>query len=103
MKFPDVITIGDKYGPAMKIQDEAEAKAYLEACIEHNMRVGGTTRERATGIELQNLGYFAGYYSHETMERVNRLFKTQHPIFGKVAPTPEAALAAGKAMARKQQ
>lgn len=45
----------------------------------------GTTREEAETIERTNLGYFAGYYSHATRERVERLFRCAHPFFGSIA------------------
>ena len=99
------ITIGEKYGPAMKITDQAEADAYFEQCVQHNM-AHGKDREAAEKIERNNLGYFAGYYDHETRERVERLFRCAHPIFGSVsangAPTPEQALQAGKAAAKRR-
>lgn len=96
--LPDRITIGDKYGPAMKIADQAEAEAYFERCVEHRMRLGSSRAEAET-IERANLGYFAGYFDNETRERVERLFKCAHPVFGKIAevgpPKPEAAFQAG--------
>jgi hypothetical protein len=63
------------------------------------MRFGGKSREDAENVERSNLGYFAGYYNAETMERVNRLFKTTHPIFGGTIPTPEEAFEAGRQLA----
>lgn len=97
--FPDQVAIGDKYDPAMKIAEQAEADAYLRRCVEHTMRVGGIGFHEATAIEKTNLGYWAGYYDHATRERVERLFDCAHPFFGKIAevgpPTPAEALAAG--------
>jgi hypothetical protein len=91
--FPDQITIGDKYRPAMTIEDQTEADAYFEQCVEHTMRFGKKSREEAESIERANLGYFAGYYSHDTRRRVERLFRCAHPIFGSIAqngpPTAE--------------
>lgn len=97
-KIPHEITIGDKYRPAMEITDQAEADAYFERCVEHCMR-HGRTREEAESVERQNLGYFAGYYGRETMERVNRLYRTAHPVFGTTIPTAEQAFNMGKAFA----
>lgn len=92
------VTIGDKYGPAMSITDQAEADVYLEDCIQHSMSFG-ESRDNAERIEKANLGYFAGYCDHETRERVERLFRCAHPVFGAIAqngaPTTEQALAAG--------
>lgn len=104
MTFPDEITIGDKYGPAMKITDQVEADDYFEKCVEHCMRYG-RTREEAIDIEKSNLGYFAGYCSSETRERVERLFRCSHPVFGSIAtngePTVEEAFRAGSSMAER--
>ena len=96
--MPDQITLGDKYGPAMQIADQGEADVYFEDCVHHTMRFGHT-RDAAEAIERSNLGYYAGYYDHETRARVERLFRCAHPIFGAIAeqgpPTAEAAFAAG--------
>jgi hypothetical protein len=93
------MTIGEKYGPAMTITDEAEAAAYFERCVAHSMEHFGKTRHEAEELERANLGYYAGYYDPETRERVERLFSCAHPVFGKVErfgqPTPEQAVAAG--------
>lgn len=96
------ITIGEKYSPAMEITDSFEAGRYFEQCVQHTMS-HGRTREEAEGIERANLGYFAGYYSHETRERVERLFRCAHPIFGPAEngpPTDSEAFEAGRKLAR---
>ncbi len=101
MRFPDVVTLGDKYGPAMKITDPAEATAYFEACVEHMMRMTDKTREEAETTERGNLGYWAGSYGAETRRRVERLFSCAHPVFGAIGdgdgPSEEEVLAAGMA------
>jgi hypothetical protein len=98
--LPKQITIGDKYAPAMTIEDQAEADGYFERLVAHTMTFG-RTREDAETIERQNLGYYAGYYDHTTRARVERLFKCAHPIFGAIAekgpPTAEEAFTMGKA------
>jgi hypothetical protein len=100
-QFPLEITIGDKYSPAMKITDQAEADEYFEACVDHMMR-RGHSREEAERIERGNLGYYAGYYDHETRARVEQLFRCAHPIFGAIAqngpPTFSEAFVAGAAI-----
>lgn len=102
--LPDKITIGDKYGPAMAMTDQAEADAYFEACVEHAMRFNGNDAAAAKKVEKQNLGYCAGYYGTETRERVERLFRCAHPIFGSIAtngaPSVADALNAGRNMAQ---
>lgn len=98
------ITIADKYGPAMIINDQTEADAYFEQCVVHSMRVGRCDRGAAEEIERRNLGYYAGYYDNETRERVERLFRCVHPVFGSIAkngpPTLREAFAAGMIAAR---
>ena len=109
------ITIGEKYSPAMKITDPVKAGLYFEECVQHLLRLdrkecaervanGGSakepmTRERAEEIEKSNIAYFAGYGDNEMRERVERLFKCAHPIFGEIAkngaPTALQAFTAG--------
>lgn len=96
--LPREITIRAKYSPAMEITDPEEARACFERLVEHNMQFG-TSREEAERIERCNLGYYAGYYDHETRCRVERLYDAEHPIFGHTAPTPEQALEAGRQLA----
>lgn len=108
MKHP--ITIYEKYGPAMAITDQAAADAYFEECVQHNlesrrMRGEAEDRKQAEYVERANLGYFAGYGSHETRARVERLFRCSHPVFGPIAangpPTAEEALRKGIEMAKR--
>ncbi len=103
--FPDRITIGDKYNPAMEITDADEAREYFEACVEHSMRAHGMNRAEAESLERQNLGYFAGYYDTDTRLRVERLFACKHPVFGAAAdgvPTAGKALEAGRLLAARE-
>jgi len=95
----DVLTYGECLNPAMKITDQDDADQYftnyaryIQRALKKEPRDDDMTAE---GIARINLGYYAGYYDEETMERVNRLFKTQHPIFGKTVPTATEALQAG--------
>ena len=105
MRFPKKMTHGEKYGPAMEITDAKEASEYFEACVRHCMGFG-KSREEAERIERGNLGYWAGYYDSTTRARVERAFKCAHPIFGAIEtcgkPTPEEAIEAGKAFARRK-
>jgi hypothetical protein len=101
--FPENVTIGEKYGPAMRLTDQAEADAYFERCVEHTMRFV-ETREEAEKVERINLGYFAGYYSAEIRERVERLFRCRHPLLGSIAkhgqPTNEEAVELGETLGK---
>lgn len=97
------ITIGEKYKPAMELTTQEEADVYFEQCVAHAM-AWGSSREEAEKIERANLGYFAGYYDSDTRERVERLYRCSHPVFGSIAekgaPTPDEAFAAGVNAAR---
>ena len=96
------IMIGEKYGYAMEVTDPSEAASYFEACVQHNVSFGNS-REEAERIERANIGYFAGYYDHDTRLRVEKLFDCAHPIFGKASNRPvepARALAAGLRLAR---
>ncbi len=94
--FAKQATIGGLYRPAMEVQTQGEADAYLEALIGWSISYWGQTREEATKIQLSNIGYFTGYYDSDTAQRVMRLFRTAHPIFGTSTPTAEEALEAGR-------
>jgi len=95
MRFPDKITAGEKYGPAMRITDPEKAREYFEACVEHCMRRTHRERTEAEHIERMNLGYFAGYFNRETYERAQRLYMSSHPAFGSGYPAPRVAMGAG--------
>lgn len=104
MEKPDLspkarVTYGDKYGYAMQIETQEEADAYFDECVRHQMSFGETTdRAKAEEIERSNIGYWAGYgYDRE---KVERLFRCKHPVFGSVAenghPTAKEAFELGR-------
>ena len=112
MKLPLKITIGEKYRPAMEIKTQEEADNYFEDLVEHNLAMRQRREEipdveLAKKVERHNLGYYAGYYDSETRERVERLFKCCHPVFGAIAekgqPTPEEAFELGQKWAREKK
>lgn len=98
--------INEKYGPAMELETQEEADAYFERLIQYDLE-RGKTRAEAEKLERTNLGYYAGYYSHETRERVERLFKCVHPVFGSIAekgpPTFDEALQKGITLGKRQR
>lgn len=108
-------TIGELYGPAMTITTQEEADAYFEKLVEGMIEFvkegmlyvpdfdPRNCREQAIGVVRQNLGYYAGYYDEETNQRVQRLFRCSHPIFGTTTPTPEEAFQAGMDWAAKNK
>ncbi len=87
-------TIGEVYGPAMTIDDQAEADTCFEGLVQTALANGAGSRELAEALVRSNLGYYAGYYGEATRERVERLFGARHPVFGAKYPTPEEQLLA---------
>jgi hypothetical protein len=103
-KKKKILTIGEALDPAMQITTEEDARhykaayvAYLEQFLTNGVNDQGMTAEE---IANSNLGYYAGYGSNELRERVERLFKCSHPVFGSIkengAPTPKQAFELGK-------
>lgn len=102
------LTYGECLEPAMKINDRADAKQYLQAYIAY---IQGWLDEepRSDGMPAEqmaksNLGYYAGYYDTETRLRVEELFECSHPIFGKAStgiPMPEEAFGMGRKIGQK--
>ncbi len=107
------LTFEEALGPAMEIQDEAEAKQYLKDYIK--WRVGKAIKKSAKGKKglekrywqnkgeelcKKDLAYYAGYYDDATRRRVEELFECQHPVFGSIkengSPTPKEAFEMGK-------
>lgn len=100
--FQKDATIGEKYKPAMDVISEEEAAEYLMECINHTMDIRPElSMEEARKIELNNIGYCAGYCDAATAKRVMALFHTAHPIFGGSHPTTTEALESGMRYGRK--
>lgn len=94
------------WAPAMAITDRADADAYFKLAVGHICREFRFDREAAERHVRRSLGYFAGYYDHDTRDRVERLFDCEHPVFGSIAkngpPTAEQAMRAGINLARNR-
>lgn len=92
----ETITYVECLDPAMGITDPADARQYFDAyCkyistyLKNGVRESGKTAQEIARV---NLGYFAGYYSNETRENVERLFSCSRPVFGNITdgiPSPE--------------
>ena len=117
--FPLEMKIGDKYGPAMEIDDPAGAQIYFAKCVAHTLayweahpknftdfvQAGESREDAAARLERANLGYFSGYYGPEERARFARVFRIAHPIFGhwdEHEPTPEEAFEAGQKLGRAE-
>lgn len=82
----DELTYQEALEPAMNITEQSDADQYLNAYINYQTlhfteASGNYTAEQVCKI---NLGYYAGYYNNETRSRIERLFKTNHPVFGPI-------------------
>ena len=104
----DILTTGELLKPAMKIKDQKEADLYKEAYINYVLdRNEDMTRAKAEGIVNHNIGYWTGYYGDDVRERVEKLFKTEHPLFGKFSengsPSFKEALNLGYAIAKSRE
>lgn len=106
----DTLTYIEALEPAMNITDQADADQYLAAYIAYQTKMlpNGKNDDGLTAEDIckQNLGYYAGYYTAETRERVERLFKCKHPIFGSIMengqPTVTEAFFIGQELGRRK-
>lgn len=104
----ETLTCAEALDPAMEITEQDDADQYFRGYVAHIQkaldREPRSDNATAEDIARANLGYYAGYYGHKTRERVERLFKCAHPIFGAVAvngaPTPEEAFTKGLELGR---
>ena len=81
------------------VETEEEANSLLWRYVTYIIKERDITWEKAEEIALYNIGYFSGCYDRETQQRIFKLFKTEHPIFGTKEPTPQEALTAGMKLA----
>lgn len=105
----ETLTFGECLGPAMEITDPEDARQYLVEYVKYTQKfLDKEPRDddmTAEQICKTNLGYYAGYYSSETRQRVEELFTCSHPIFGSIKndgqPTPEEAFESGRKSGEK--
>lgn len=107
----DDATIGDLYNPAIDIAkrgDTEEAKEYFDALVEHCLKMSQKERPddnvdktEAERIVHSNIGYWAGYHEKGTIEKVNELFGSFHPVFGNSTPTSSEAFNMGLELGKK--
>lgn len=83
----ETLTYGEALSPAMEITEQADADQYFADYVEYTKRqlVKEPRTDDVTAEQIckTNLGYFAGYYDFDTRKRIDKLFLTSHPIFGK--------------------
>ena len=78
------LTIGEVGDVAMEITAQKEADELVDVMVTRHMTLFSQSREKAEKIIRNNFAYYAGYFDHETRERVERLFKSAHPFLGAV-------------------
>ena len=74
-------TSGEQFDAAMKCETREEAEEWLEGETRHLVDYHEKSVPEAIEIIKSNLGYMAGYYEHETAQKVHRLFNAVHPVF----------------------
>lgn len=64
-KFPrlplKVMTQSQKYGRVFTIENEEEAKAFFNMCVDYTIGMFGTTEKYATGLEKQNIAFYMSF------------------------------------------
>jgi hypothetical protein len=93
------------YEEAMKVETESGAARILNDCaLLYRSLPPHPSTGTAFDVQRANIGYWAGYYSDATRSRVERLFQTGHPVFGKIdvcgPPTAKQAFEMGVMIAR---
>jgi hypothetical protein len=92
------MTLREMYDQACLVDDQEIADMVLEKMVDL-MAEQVQPREEAERLVKDNLGYVAGYHSHEVRARVERLFRCEHPIFGSILrrgpPSPMQAMRMG--------
>jgi len=89
-KGKELKTAGDIMDAAIAITKPAEATTFMKFYKEHNAHAE------------ENLGYMCGYYGKEVSDRIRKLFKVSHPIFGNQTNVdPMVAFKAGQIVATK--
>jgi hypothetical protein len=97
-------TIGELYGPASEVFTEDDADVYFEEVCDYIMTAyvdsASITRAEAAEIARSNIGYMAGYYDKPVRDRMFKLFKCEHPVFGTTEPSPQEAFEAGQRLGK---
>jgi hypothetical protein len=101
------LTYGESLSSAMKITDQEIADEYLKDYVKYIMEnMDNPNYEEAINIAKSNIGYFSGYCDNKTRDRVERLFKCSHPVFGSIkengTPTPKEIFEMGKKIGKKK-
>lgn len=98
----ETLNYGEALDPIFKIFDKEDALQYKKAYINFTKKFTKDIKE-AEKVVNANIGYYAGYGSHEDRKRIEELFECSHPVFGSIkengVPTAKQAFEAGKKLA----
>lgn len=82
--LPNMGSVFDKALEIAETCDGDRCQNFLTAYANWIIEVNGHYNiEEATEIAKSNLGYFAGYYSSEVYETINKAYSAVHPVFGR--------------------
>lgn len=100
-------TYGEQFRSAMQCETQEDAEVWMKREIKKYMDEFGYDEEKTRKIILTNLGYIAGYYDHDTAQKIDRLFGAEHPIFGSSTyhqdMSPEEAFDLGQKTAKDRE
>ena len=82
-KDKEIKTMGDILNTVQTCQNRAEAQDFMFQYRQENP------------YAKENIGYLAGYMSHEDATKIFEWFDCEHPVFGNTFPTAEEAFKAG--------
>ena len=96
-------TMGEIFNKALEIAktgDGDRCQKFLTTYVCYIVAENGCSVEEATSIAKSNFGYFAGYYSSDVYETINKAYGAVHPIFGQnpFDVSPEDAFRMGLGM-----
>lgn len=88
---------------ALKDGTKEKAQQLVQWKVNEMVDLLDYTEDEARRITLINIGYYSGYYDHETADRIMDLFETEHPVFGRTHPTPQEAFRLGRELGEKMK
>ena len=80
--LPNMGAIFNKALDLAESSDGDRCQTFLTAYANWITEANGCNIKEATKIAKGNLGYFAGYYSREVYETINKAYGAVHPVFG---------------------
>ena len=79
-------TMGEIFNTALDVAETGDGdrcQAFLTSYVEYIVSESNSNVAEAENIAKSNLGYFAGYYSNEVYETINKAYGAVHPVFGR--------------------